>query len=285
MSDDPGEELKSVIANAEKAVQPFAADRLAGMLTTNSTFDFRELTQRVATCFVMVEEEKIPIYGRFLRLMMGCMLMALTRAKSAPPPRDPVLMLIDEAAALGRIETLEAGVGYLATYARMLLVFQDLAQLRATYPKAESFIANAGAFVTFNLRDPTSAEYISKALGARTVFAHSAGQSQGNLELIRQQLNSGMAETGRPLLDPAELLRLPRDQALVFLNDDAAPRYPIRVTKLRYFKAWRWRGQWDRWRAVYRPAVSHEVPRPEETLDTPRLPPPPARTGFGHPTP
>lgn len=151
-------EAKSVLSNAEKAMALWAADRPAGMISLDSTFDFRDFNRQTMTCFIMVDEEKLQIYAGFLRVMMGCALMAMTRAKTEVPPKIPTLLLLDEAAAMGRIEPLETGVGYLAAYARLILVFQDLNQLRRTYPKAESMAANAGCKVAFGVNDTETAK-------------------------------------------------------------------------------------------------------------------------------
>lgn len=247
IDDSPTDGLKDVRANADKALRVYAADRPAGMLTAEPTFDLRLFTSEVATLYLIVAEELLPVYGRFLRLISGCIVNALTAAKDTTPP-VPVLLLLDEAAALGRLEALETGAGYLASYAKMLLVFQDLAQLRRTYPKAESFLANAGTLAFFNINDVGTAEEVSKALGNRTVLSRSAGQSQGNLDLVRAQQNSGIAEASYPLVDPAQLQRLPRHRLLVFSRGRNAPLYPILASKIDYRFLWRFRGRWDVWR-------------------------------------
>lgn len=247
IKDNPPDSLLDVQQNADKALRVYAADRPAGMITTDATFDLRLFASEVATLYLIVAEELLPVYGRFLRLISGCIINALTAAKDVQP-KTPVLLLLDEAAALGRLEALETGAGYLASYAKMLLIFQDLTQLRRTYPKAESFLANAGTLAFFNISDVATAEEVSKALGNRTVLSRSSGQSQGNLDLVRAQQNTGLAESSYPLVDPAELLRLPRNRLVVFMRGRSAPRFPVLATKTDYRALWRFRGRWDVWR-------------------------------------
>ena len=247
------EEAKSVMSNADKAMSLWAADRPAGMISLTSSFDFCDFNRRTMTCFIMVDEEKLPIYGGFLRVMMGCALMAMTRAKHEAPPPVPTLFLLDEAAALGRIEPLETGVGYLASYARLLLVFQDLDQLQRTYPKARSMIANAGCKIAFGVNDPETAKMLADSIGHCTTTSHSAGQSQRSLDLTDYQQSRGLNEAGRYLIDPSEIMRLPRNRALILFN--GAVRFPVLAHKVRYFKVWRWKGRWDPWRALRRDNV------------------------------
>lgn len=259
------DEARSIFSNAEKAMAVWSGDRPAGLISQKSTFDFRDFNRKTMTCFIMVDEEKLPIYGGFLRMMMGCAIMAMTRAKSEEPPKVPTLLLLDEAAAMGRIEPLETGVGYLATYARMLLVFQDLDQLKRTYQKSTSMIANAGCKIAFGVNDIETARMLAESIGQTTVTSHSAGQSQRSTDMFERQHNQGANEAGRYLLDPSEIMRLSRKKALIFFNGSV--RHPVLATKIRYFKVWRWRGMWDRWRSTPAKVVAFSPPPPPKDLD------------------
>ncbi|TBC53776.1 type IV secretory system conjugative DNA transfer family protein [Rhizobium leguminosarum] len=225
---EASEEARSIMSNADKAMAIWSADRPAGLVSMSSGFDFRDFNRQVMTCYVIVDEEKLPIYGGFLRVMMGCALTAMTRAKDEAPPRHPTLLLLDEAAAMGRIEPLETGVGYLASYARLILVFQDLNQLRRTYPKADSMIANANCKVAFGVNDVASARDLADAIGKTTVT------------------NRDGTEVSRYLLDPAEITRLSSKKSIIFFS--GAVKFPVLARKVRYFKIRRWRRRWDRWR-------------------------------------
>lgn len=225
------DEARSILSNAEKAMALWSGDRPAGLVSIDSSFDFRDFNRQIMTCYIMVDEEKLPIYAGFLRVMMGCALMAMTRAKEEAPPKHPTLLLLDEAAAMGRIEPLETGVGYLATYARMILVFQDLNQLRRTYPKADSIIANANCKVAFGVNDIESANTLAESIG-KTTYRNRDGN-----------------EVSRYLLDPAEVMRLSTKKSIIFFS--GAVRFPVLANKVQYFKIWRWKFPqrcWDRWR-------------------------------------
>ena len=240
------DEFRSVMSNAEKAIGIWAADRPAGFVSQRSSFSMMDFNRETATLYIVVDEEKLPIYASFMRVMMGSALAAMTRAKSEAPPRTPTLLLFDEAAALGHLEPLETGVGYLASYARLLLIFQDLDQVERTYPKARSILANAGCKVAFGVNDLSTAKMLAESIGNTTRLSRSHGLSQRNVDLIQHSKNEGLSETGRMLIDPSEILRMPRDQALIFTNGPV--RHPILARKIRYFRVFRWFGRWDRWR-------------------------------------
>jgi type IV secretion system protein VirD4 len=259
------QEAKSVFSNADKAMDLWSADRPAGLISQRSDFDFADFNRKVMTCFICVDEEKIYLYAGFLRVMMGCALMAMTRAKSEAKPDIPTLFLLDEAAAMGRIQPLEDGIAYLGAYAKMLLVFQDLDQVQKTYPKARSMIANAACKVAFGVNDLETAKMLAETIGKKTVRSHSAGQSRNSADPFTKNNNEGQSETGRYLLDPAEIMRLSPKKAIVFFN--GAVRFPVLARKVRYYKERRWKRLWDTWR----PAKRHDiVPFPP----TPMLPKP-----------
>ncbi|WP_316199196.1 type IV secretory system conjugative DNA transfer family protein [Bradyrhizobium sp. SZCCHNS2002] len=238
-------ELKSIKSTVDKATSPWSIDKPAGIVSSRSDFRFEDLNRGVATVYVMVPEEKLAIYRSFLRTIIGCALTAMTRQKQHVP-KVKTLLLLDEAAALGRLQPIEDGVGFLATYMNMIMVWQDLDQLERTYSRARSIIANAGCKVAFNVSDIETARMLADSIGYTTVFSHSAGRSQANGNVVRHNTSEGVSEAARYLVDPAELMRLPDRNAIILMPRQLP--YPILARKIRYWLERRWRGLWDRWR-------------------------------------
>lgn len=226
----------------------FAADRPAGMVTRASDFDLMEFNRRVATLFVICDEEKSHVYRGFMRVILGCAVIAMTRAKTEAPPPVPTLLMFDETAMLGRMEVLEEAASYLGTYARMVLVYQDLDQLERTSPKARSIIANASVKVAFGVSDLATAKMLADMIGFTTVRSRSDGGSRRSQDLLNRHANSGTSESQRHLIDPSEILRLARNRSIIFFNAPVSLQAPLKAYKVRYFEERRWRGQWDRWR-------------------------------------
>lgn len=248
LSMDGSEEFKSVISNTEKATRIWSLGSPAGAITSRSSFRLAELIDKTITIYLVVDEEKLSVYTGFLRVIVGCTINALTRAKDRPRPKRKVLLLLDEAASLGTLEPLERGVGYLRAYCTPLLVFQDMNQLRALYRRAGSFLANATCKVFFNVADLDGARFISEMIGQTTSLVHNQGISQNNIDLMRRQRSLGMSEAGRWLLDPSEVMRLPGNRSLVLFRNDIL-RHPVLASKVNY-RAWRylrWWGKFDTW--------------------------------------
>lgn len=249
------DEFKSILSNLEKATRVWSASSPAGLISRTSTFQLTDLIDRTTTIYLVVDEEKLGVYAGFLRVMVGCVINAMTRAKGRPRPRHKVLLLLDEAAALGSLEPLERGVGYLRAYCTPVLIFQDMAQLKELYRRWGSFLANATCKVFFNVADLDAARLISEMIGKTTALAHNQGTSQTSLDLLRQHHSLGASETGRWLLDPSEVMRLPSRRSLVLFRSDVL-RYPVLAAKINYraWRYWRWWGAYDRWEPRTNPA-------------------------------
>lgn len=240
-------ETLSVKKNAAKALAIWSHDRIAGQLTVRSDFDMLDLHRTTITVYIIVPEDFLEIYAPFMRVMMGCAVNAMVRAKSLPRAKHKPLLLFDECAALKRLDALARGMGYLREYARTILIFQDLGQLRGLYGDegARSFIANSGAQIAFNVNDTQTAQELADAIGMTTVRAQSDGRSHANTDLYRMHQQAGRSEAARYLVDAAEIRRIKRHKALVFLSTVSRP---ILARKVRYHTMLRWRDRWEDWR-------------------------------------
>src|SRR3546814_2398317 len=106
------------------------------------------LVTGVQTCalpILVLPPDRLATYARWLRLMLAQALTDLARAPASPA--RPVLFLLDEFAALGRLEPVERAMGLMAGYGIQLWpILQDVQQLRALYDRrAGTFLSNAGA--------------------------------------------------------------------------------------------------------------------------------------------
>lgn len=240
------DEGRNLLSTMSKGTRIWANGRVLGRLARCSDFDLeRDVVGRVATLFVSVPEDMKAVYAPFMRVMVGLSLHAVARVGRNGIGAERPLFMLDEAAALGHIPELEDGMGHLRAYARAVIIFQDLGQLQETYRKWRSLLANAACQVFFGVNDQDTAELVSKMLGERTVEVRSVGVNSGASAVLSHHENAGMGEAGRRLMLPSEVMRMGREDALVFLRD--AP-YPIRCRRVRYFEERLFTGLWDRWR-------------------------------------
>jgi hypothetical protein len=126
------------------------------------------------------------------------------------PHKHKMLLLIDELPSLGRMEPLSQALPFMAGYGlRALMIYQDKAQLDAAYGKEQTIWANSHVRIAFAPNDASTAEFLSKHLGKRTVIysEHSLsgkrfGAGLGNTSINTQRI-------GRELLTADEFMRLP----------------------------------------------------------------------------
>jgi len=230
-------ERSGVISTAQAQTHFLDSPRMTGVLGA-SDFDLGDLKTRGITIFLVLPADRLATYGRWLRLVIGLSIAALMRERHVP--KHPVMLVLDEFAALGRLQAVETAIGLLAGYGVLLWpILQDLSQLQDLYPtRWRSFIANAGAVQSFGVNDIGTAEYLSKMLGQRTVTVRTHGQS-GDAD--KQRSSENYAVAARPLLMPQEILRLPTGRQLLFLHG----KPPILADLARYYVDREFAGMFD----------------------------------------
>ena len=147
-----------------------------------------------------------------------------------PRLQTPTLFLLDEFAALSRLEAVERAMGLMAGYGLQLWpILQGEAasrkrsggafrcrtggahgQLRDLYgARANTFVANAGVLQVFGVNDVETARWLSQALGRQTIGYETVTHRPGDLPSTSEHV------TGRELLTPDEIMRLPQSLQLL----------------------------------------------------------------------
>ena len=101
--------------------------------------------------------------------------------------REPTLFLLDEFAALGRLEAVERAMGLMAGYGLQLWpILQDLSQLRALYgARANTFVANAGVLQCFGVNDYETAKALGQLMGQATTHYATTSHRPGDRGAVR----------------------------------------------------------------------------------------------------
>jgi len=221
-------ERSGVLSTAQAQTNFLDSPRMDEVLKA-SNFALDALKGGRTTIYLVLPADRLATHGRWLRLVIGLALSVLARDRRMP--KHPVLFVLDEFAALGRLQAVETAVGLLAGYGVLLWpILQDLSQLQDLYPNRwKSFLANAGVLQAFGVNDLGTAEYLSKLLGQRTVTIRQHGRS-GEVELTRG--SESYAPAARPLLMPQEILRLPPDEEILLLHGKA----PILAERVKYYE-------------------------------------------------
>jgi len=160
-------ELQSILSTVQEQTAPF--DDLVHVMD-RSDFKLTDLRNGNMTIYLVLPSMRMASHYRWLRLMVQQALGAMERA---PVPRGqlPVWFVLEEFPTLGHMKSIEMAAGLVAGFGvKLWAVLQDLTQLQTHYSKSwETFLGNAGIIQAFGNADLTTAEHLSKMLGAAQV--------------------------------------------------------------------------------------------------------------------
>ena len=141
--------------------------------------------------------------------------------------KQPALCLLDEFAALGRLEAVERAMGLMAGYGLQLWpILQDMSQLKDLYgARANTFVANAGVLQTFGVNDFETAKWLSQMIGRETTGYQTESHKPGDAPSTSYNV------TARDLMTPDEIMQIPSHVQLLRVQGKPV----IIARKLRYF--------------------------------------------------
>lgn len=144
----------------------------------------------------------------------------------------PLLWVLDEFPALGRLDFFEQALAFMAGYRmRSLLIAQSLNQIEQAYGRNSSILDNCHVRVAFAPNDERTAQRLSEALGVATEVRPHRSYGGDRMALWLDHVSVSQQATARPLLTPGEVMQLPPSQELVMV----AGHPPLRACKLRYY--------------------------------------------------
>ena len=205
----PERERGSVLSTVVRHTAWLDDPRLCAALA-RSDFSLADLKTTPMTVYLAIPPDRLRACLGFVRGFVGLALDGITASR--PGRAHRVAFFLDEFGQLGRMDRLADSVTLLRGYGAQLWVFvQDLSQLKAVYPRWQSFLANTSQQF-FGTADYDTARYLSGALGQQTIRyeTHSASVSSGKHAVGPSNMSSSTGEhlQGRPLLTPDEVMRL-----------------------------------------------------------------------------
>ena len=235
-------EAASVLSNAQRHTHFLDSPRIA-RVTSRSDFHFSELRHRITSVFLVLPPNRMDAYSRWLRLLVSQALQDIARDAERPQSasegrserlKAPALFLLDEFAALGRLEAVERAMGLMAGYGLQLWpILQDMSQLKDLYgERAGTFIANAGVQQVFGVNDFETAKWLSQMIGQETSRFQTDSFKPGDGPSFSNHL------TGRDLLTPDEIMQMPPNVQLLRVQGQPSAL----AQKLRYYADPEFRG-------------------------------------------
>lgn len=253
-ADNP--EVHPVVASAAREVLNKSENERSGVLSTAMSFLglYRDPTIAATTSgcdwriadlmdakypvslYLVVPPSDISRTKPLVRMVLNQIGRRLTERLEGDPGKTrkhPLLMMLDEFPALGRLDFFETALAFMAGYGiRAYLIAQSLNQISKAYGENNSILDNCHVRIAFSSNDERTAKRISDSLGTATELRSMRNYAGHRLAPWLSHVMVSRQETPRPLLTPGEVMQLPRDDELVLVSGLA----PIRAKKLRYFE-------------------------------------------------
>jgi type IV secretion system protein VirD4 len=205
-------------------------DPLVCANTTGSDFRGEDLIAgpQPVSVYLTVAPSDLDRMRPLLRIVLNQISRQLT--KEVRQGRRPVLLMLDEFTALGKLDFMHRGIGFFRGYQiRVFISIQSLEQLFQIYGQHQSIGANCGVQVAYGANDVATAKLLSEMTGKRTVEYR---RESRNRSVFGGRRTESETEAGRPLLSPDEVRRLPDGEALIYVAGCA----PIRGERVPYFR-------------------------------------------------
>jgi len=168
-----------------------------------------------------------------MRLVLNQIGRRLTESLDTDRRRQRLLLMLDEFAALGRLDFFESQLAFMAGYGiRSFLITQSLNQLERAYGPNHAILDNCHIRIAFSTNDERTAKRVSDALGTATEMRAMKNYAGHRLSPWLGHLMVSRQETSRPLLTSGEVMQLSPNEAIVMVS--GVP--PVRALKVRYYE-------------------------------------------------
>jgi type IV secretion system protein VirD4 len=210
-------------------------DPVVAKVTGRSDWRIRDLVDgpRPISLYLMVPPSDIARTKPLMRLVLNQIGRRLTESLDTGRRRQKLLLMLDEFAALGRLDFFESQLAFMAGYGiRSFLITQSLNQLERAYGPNHAILDNCHIRIAFSTNDERTAKRVSDALGTATEMRAMKNYAGHRLSPWLGHLMVSRQETSRALLTPGEVMQLPPDDAIVMVSGV----HPVRARKVRYYE-------------------------------------------------
>jgi type IV secretion system protein VirD4 len=226
-------EQSSVLSTARTFLTVFE-DRLIANAVSQSDFCIDDLmnAEHPVSLYISVAPGDLSRAKPLLRLILNQIGRRLTERLGVY--KHPLLFLLDEFAALGRMEFFETNLRFMAGYGiRCMPIVTSLDELTKAYGEHNSIIDNCHIRVCYAANKDYTARRISDLLGQATHLK----KARTTRRFFGPPYRETEQEHPRPLLTPGEILQLPFEESLLFVG--GMP--PYRAKKIAYYADERFR--------------------------------------------
>jgi type IV secretion system protein VirD4 len=230
------EQVEGIRKTVSTRLQPWHNHRIAAA-TSKSHFDLRDIRRKAMTIYVAISPGNMVRWRSYLQLFFEQLvnLNVDETAKEDPTVKVPALIMLDEFARLGRMQTVAEAAQFAAGYdLRFYYVVQNKDQVRAIYGDAAAIdiFDNTGVEVVFGTNDLATTKEVSERFGDNTVLANTDQKPRyfAAFNWSRQSTSTHLHR--RPYVLPQDVARMARHKQFVFR---AGMEQPAIITRVPWF--------------------------------------------------
>ncbi len=231
------ERLQSGVKATAESFFGLFADEIVAQKTAASDFRIGDLMcgPKPVTLFLQPPPSDALRLMPLLRLVINQFARALMEDQNADaqgrPKRHRLILMLDEFPMLGRMQFFETMMGAMAGYGlKAFLVTQSLNHLTKAYGRDNVILDNCHIVTSFAAADNDTAKRIAEMAGEVWEMRESETHTRPRSILGWRKGSTTIREERRPLMLPADVRALPRDQELIFVSGAK----PIRAKKLKF---------------------------------------------------
>jgi len=237
-------EAGSILTTVNRHTSWMDSPQVVNNLKTSS-FNPRDLCRGKMTIYLVLHPKYQTSHAALLRLWIDTLMrVVISQGLSS----RKVHVVLDEAASLGRMESIESALDKYRGYGiRLLFFYQSIGQLKKNWPEGqETTLLSNTTQCFYGVADQQTAEFVSNSLGSYTQIVTSGGSSRGGSTSRSTNENGtssssyssswngsdNWSQSGRRLLTPDEVRNLDPRQCITFTPGCR----PILTWLIRYYE-------------------------------------------------
>lgn len=202
------------------------SDPMIAYATSHSDFKLQDFvdSENPISLYLVIPFAHVDVVAPVFKLLINFMLRKFSDGETSYGEvklKNKLLFLLDEFPVLGNFPFLVKCMGILAGYSiNFYIVCQGLNQLIDIYGQNQPFLTHCKTQVVYAPGKVEDAKVFTDAIGKESVIKESLSTSGSRYAVALNNLNASSQEIARDLMNPDELMKLPRNECLIINQND-----------------------------------------------------------------
>ena len=203
------------------------SDPMIAYATSHSDFKLQDFvdSDKPISLYLVIPFAHVDVVAPVFKLLINFMLRKFSDGETSYGEvklKNKLLFLLDEFPVLGSFPFLVKCMGILAGYSiNFYIVCQGLNQLIDIYGQNQPFLTHCKTQVVYAPGKVEDAKVFTDAIGKESVVKESISASGSRYAVALNNLNASTQEVARDLMNPDELMKLPKNECLIINQGDA----------------------------------------------------------------